>query len=90
MLSQFRMVVHIKWKMTYNTEAFHKPKNIKDLSYDVMTAQGFECQLVPNTQGLHVYKVILKNQGKMFGSDSGSNKSIFGGSYYVVMESDGT
>ena len=78
MMSQFRMVVHSKWKITYNTEMCHKSKDIKDLSYDVMTVQGFECKLVPNAQELHVCKVNPKSQGKKFGADSGGNKSIFG------------
>ena len=46
-LSQFRMVVHSKWEMNYNTEAPHKSKDIKNLSYDVITVQVLECEFVP-------------------------------------------
>ena len=82
------MVVHSKWKMTYNTEACHKSKDTKDLSYDVMTPQGFECKFVPNLQGLHAHKVNPKNKGRIFGANSGDSESFFGGSCHVVKESD--
>ena len=90
MLSQFYMVVHRKWKMTQNTKACHETKEVKYLSYDEMTPEGFECGFAPNSQELHVYKVILKKKGREFGANSGDNKSVFGRSRHVVMESDGS
>ena len=90
MLSKFRMVVHSKWKMTHNTEACHKTKDVKDLSYDAMTPQWFEYKCIPNSQGLRVYKVNPKNKGRTFGANPDDNESIFCGSCHVVMESDGS
>ena len=84
-ISQFHIVVNSTWKMTCNAEARHKTKYIKDLSYDAMTLQGFECKLMPNSQGLDVHEVNPKNKGGIFGTNSGGNKSAFGASCHVVM-----
>ena len=90
MISQFRMVVHRNWKMTFNIETRHETKDFKDLSYDAMKPQGFECEFVPNSQGLHVHKVNPKNKGRTLGTNSGDSKSFFGRSCHVVIESDGS
>ena len=36
-LLQFRMIVHSKWRMTYDAARFYRSSNVEDLSYDVIT-----------------------------------------------------
>ena len=45
-LSQFRMIVCSKWRMTHDTARFHKSGNIAHLSYNITTPQGFQCQFL--------------------------------------------
>ena len=44
MLSQFRMIVYSKWRMTYDAVKFHRSGNIDDLNYDVTTPQCIQCK----------------------------------------------
>ena len=89
-LSHFCVVVHSKWKIICNTEARHETKDVKDLSYDVITPTGFDREFIPNSQALYVLKVNPKNKGRTLGANSGYSKSVFGISCHAVMGSDGS
>ena len=89
MLSQFRMVVFSKWRMTHNTYKHNQTGDVNALYYDAVTSQGFECKFTPDIQGLQAYKVNHKNRNKLFGSKVHDNGSMFGGTYHAVTESDG-
>ena len=87
-LSQFRMIAHSKWRMTYDTAKYHKSGNIEDLCYDVITSEGHRCKFIPTRQGLHVYKIQCKNSKDILGSRCTDNKTIFGGSCHTLVESE--
>ena len=86
-LSQFRMIVCSKWRMTFDTAKYHKSGNIEDLSYNVTTHEGFQCKFQPTAHGLHVHKIKSRNGKHMFGTKHTDNLTMFGGSCHTLIES---
>ena len=56
-LSQFRMVAHIKWRITYDNINYHRSGDVDGLIYEVITPEGFTCSFTPVSQALHVHKI---------------------------------
>ena len=86
MLSQFRMIVHSKWKVYHSADKFHESGNINDLGFDVETPQGFRCKFTPTPQGLHVYHVNKDCKGKIFGGAKVDDKLLHVGSCHAIMQ----
>ena len=76
MLSQFRMVVFNKWRMT--TDENHQTGDGNDLCYDEFSPQGFELKFTPAIQGLYAHKFNHKDRNKLFGRKVHDNGSTFG------------
>ena len=85
-LSQFRMVVCSEWRMTYDTQKYHRTGDIDDLSYHVTTPEGHNCKFSPTPQGLHIFKMKKRDGNDVFRSKVVNNHSIFGGACHLLME----
>ena len=85
-LSQFRMIVFSKWRMTFDAAKYHRSGNIDDLSYDVTTPAGIQCKFKPTPQGLHVFKINSRDGKNIFGKSSTDNITTFGGSCHALVE----
>ena len=75
-LSQFCMVIYSKWQITYNTYKYHNSRNTKDLSYDLVTPEDFNCKFTPTLQGLYIYRIKNRKDSNIFRTISTNNITI--------------
>ena len=70
----------------FNTNKYYKSRNVEDLSYNMTTSEGFKYKFSSNLQGLHMYKVNMKQEKNLFGTNATNNVTIFEGSYHTLIE----
>ena len=85
-LSQFRMIVHIKWRVYYSTDEQHRTRDIKNLGLEVITPQGLKCKFRPTYQGSHLHQVEKNNRGRIFGDIVNNINNSYVGSCHVIMQ----
>jgi len=84
-LSQFRMIIHSKSRVYFDTDKYYKSGNIRDLGFDIVTPQGFQCKFVPTPEGLHIYHIDKNCKGKIFGDTVMNDQMIYVGSSHAIL-----
>ena len=51
-LLQHIMALHSEWDIDYSTKLFRQSGDAEDLSYEVVTVEGFYCKFKPTLKGL--------------------------------------
>ena len=88
-LSQFRMAAHSKWRMKFDADEHHKSGEIEDLSYDMTTGDGFNCNFTSTSKGLHVCSIKDRRKDGIFGTKVTNNVNILGSTCHALIENEG-